>query len=882
MAESGIHWPELPPLGDFGDQSSARLREVLAEGSVALENRFLGGEAVTQLVQARAALVDHVLVHAWNGIMTDATDDLAFVAVGGYGRGELHPASDIDVMLLLPKGNKDKWRERLEKFVTFLWDIGLEVGHSVRTVKDCVSEAKQDVTVATNMMETRLLAGNQKLFQKMRQATSAKKIWAPKKFFEAKAQEQKNRHARYSDTSQNLEPSVKGSPGGLRDLQMIGWVLAREFGESNLEQLLDVGFLTPGEMDDVLQGRDFLWRIRFALHLITKRREDRLLFDHQVTISKTLGYVDQEGSLGVEQFMQDYYRTAKKVLRLNEMLLQLYQERLTGSKRSRTAQVDSEFYIKDGYLTAAPDAFFRDPSAILRIFVLIQRHAEVLKGVSATTLRALHDNLDLIDEEFRNNRKNQQLFLDILRAPAGVTHELRRMNRYGVLGRYIPAFNKIVGRMQYDLFHAYTVDAHTIFVVGNLRRFALTRFDHEFPRCSEIMQSLPKPELAYLSGIFHDIAKGRGGDHSILGIKDAHDFCDLHQMSTYDRDLVGWLVEHHLLLSLTAQKKDISDPDTIHDFANVVGDEVRLDYLYVLTVADVRGTNPKLWNAWKANLFEELYLQTKKAFQRGLENPVNREELAKDTRRAALARLEHHADETISELWNDFSDEYFLRHSAEEISWHTDILLRRKSRKIKTSDTLVGVQETPSRGGNAIFLYTPSSRNLFSRITQTLVQLNLTIVEAQINTTESGAGIDTFIVLEANQKPISDPRRFAEIRKRLSETANETTPPSNISKRVSRQLKAFDTPVQISCSDHEKRDLTIVDITAPDRPGLLGVVGSVFLNLKIDIHQAKITTVGERAEDVFFVTDQKGNRLTEETVKTLSQQLREKLRLPAP
>lgn len=881
MSTPKIHWQTLPALGLFDSSASATLRKVLADGAESLEQRFLDGEAVNQLVQARAQLVDHVLIHAWQGIMTDATDDLAFVAVGGYGRGELHPASDIDVMLLLPKGNQDQWRNRLEKFVTFLWDIGLEVGHSVRSVKDCVNEAKQDVTVATNMMETRLLAGDDALFDKMRHATSAKKIWPPKKFFEAKAQEQKSRHARYSDTSQNLEPSVKGSPGGLRDLQMIGWVLAREFGESNLEQLLDVGFLTPGELEDVLQGRDFLWRIRFALHLITQRREDRLLFDHQVTISKMLKYADREGSLGVEQFMQDYYRTAKKVLRLNEILLQLYQERLNNKKKTRSIQVDSAFFINNGYLTAEPGAFAQDPSAILRLFILIQKYDAELKGVSATTLRELHDNLDLIDQEFRHHRKNQQLFLAILRAPAGVTHELRRMNRYGVLGRYIPAFNKIVGRMQYDLFHAYTVDAHTLFVVGNLRRFALTRFDHEFPRCSEIMQSLPKPELAYLSGIFHDIAKGRGGDHSILGIQDAHDFCDLHQMSDYDRDLVGWLVEHHLLLSITAQKKDISDPDTIQEFAKIVGDEVRLDYLYVLTVADVRGTNPKLWNAWKANLFEELYLQTKKVLERGLENPFNREELTKDTRRAALGRLEHHSYETVSQLWSDFSEEYFLRHSAEEIAWHTDILLRRKSRKIKTTDTLVGVQETPSRGGNAIFLYTPSSRNLFARITQVLVQLNLTIVEAQINTTKSGAGIDTFIVLEANQKPINDPRRFAEIRKKLAETANETAPHSTINQRVSRQLKAFDTPVNINCSDHESGDLTIVDLTAPDRPGLLGVVGSVFLELGIDIHKAKITTVGERAEDVFFVTDHDGNQLSEETIERLRQQLGDKLRSPS-
>ncbi|MEM7283219.1 MAG: nucleotidyltransferase domain-containing protein, partial [Pseudomonadota bacterium] len=351
MTVEVAYWPELPSLGAFRDGCESQMRDVFHEGTKELERRFSKGEDVAHLVRARSQLVDHVLRFAWSGIMTDATDDLAFVAVGGYGRGELHPASDIDVMLLLPKGNKDRWRKKLERFVTFLWDVGLELGHSVRTIRDCVNEAKQDVTVATNLMETRLLAGDQKLFDKMRKVTSPKKIWPPKEFFAAKSKEQKNRHGRYADTAQNLEPSVKGSPGGLRDLQMIGWVLSRQFGPNNIEELLAKEFLTSTEWQDLIQGRNFLWRIRFALHLITKRREDRLLFDHQVTVAKMLDYEDTEGSLGVEQLMQDYYRTAKKVLRLNEMLLQLFQERLVLKQNAKAKSIDHEFHIKNGFLT---------------------------------------------------------------------------------------------------------------------------------------------------------------------------------------------------------------------------------------------------------------------------------------------------------------------------------------------------------------------------------------------------------------------------------------------------------------------------------------------------------------------------------------------------
>ncbi|MEO1204312.1 MAG: [protein-PII] uridylyltransferase, partial [Pseudomonadota bacterium] len=456
----------------------------------------------------------------------------------------------------------------------------------------------------------------------MQAATAPDRIWPSDTFFAEKRKEQIARHRRYDDTGYNLEPNVKGSPGGLRDIQMVGWVAKRHFGCKTLAELVDHKFLTPGQRDRLLDGQAFLWRVRFALHTLTGRREDRILFDHQITLAKMLGYEDATYTLAVEQMMQRYYRTVMDLSRLNEILLQLFEEAILMDPDAAPQPLNDRFQVKNGYLQTVDDRVFeRAPSALLEVFLLLQQHQKI-RGVSAYTVGLIKRNLHRIDDEFRQNPRNHRLFLSILRAPEGVTHELRRMNRYGVLGLYLPSFGRIVGRMQYDLFHAYTVDEHTLVVVSNLRRFALSRFDHEFPLCSRIMQSFDKPEISYLSGLFHDIAKGRGGDHSELGAVDAEAFCLEHGMDREDAATVAWLVRHHLALSTIAQKQDIGDPDVINEFAAFVGDQRHLDYLYVLTIADVRGTNPKLWNSWKASLFRGLYQATSRALGHGLEHPV--------------------------------------------------------------------------------------------------------------------------------------------------------------------------------------------------------------------------------------------------------------------
>ena len=629
----------------------------------------------------RARLVDTLLKTAWELHVGDYARDVALIAVGGYGRGELNLCSDIDIMILLPKSESTPWQANLERFLTFMWDIGLEVGHSVRTIDDCQRESAADVSVATTMIEARLLTGPEQLFEAMRRALAPERVWPTRDFFEAKVAEQTARHHRYHDTAYNLEPNVKSSPGGLRDIQTIGWVAKRHFNADSLDELVDHGFLTRSELRKLKTAQSFLWKIRFALHVLTNRREDRLLFDHQIKLAKMFGYEDATYTLAVEQFMQRYYRTAMDVSLLNEMLLQLFREAILSDANVAPVPVNPRFQIRNDYVEiTSEDVFDRYPSALLELFVVIEQHPEI-RGVRASTIRQLTRHLWLIDEEFRQHPRNHRLFFEILSAPVGVTHELRRMNLYGVLGRYIPAFGRVVGRMQYDLFHAYTVDAHTLFVVSNLRRFAMPKYDHEFPALSRIMQSLPKPELAYLAAIFHDIAKGRGGDHSELGSVDAEAFCLEQGLSRYDARLVAWLVRNHLILSVTAQKKDISDPKVLHEFAKLVGDQNHLDYLYVLTVADVRGTNPKLWNNWKSSLFSEFYERTKQALRRGLESPIDKDELIAETQTRAreLLTCRGRGRQRSSEVWQRLTDAYFLRHIPEEIAWHTQLLRERET-----------------------------------------------------------------------------------------------------------------------------------------------------------------------------------------------------------
>jgi [protein-PII] uridylyltransferase len=872
-----LHNLQQSLAGAGKEQNIAAFRNVLVEGDNRLKQRFLDDEPVERLVRDRARLVDALLKTAWKLHVGDYARDVALIAVGGYGRGELNLCSDIDIMILLPKSESTPWQANLEHFLTFMWDIGLEVGHSVRTIDDCQRESAADVSVATTMIEARLLTGPEQLFEAMRRALAPERVWPTRDFFEAKVAEQTARHHRYHDTAYNLEPNVKSSPGGLRDIQTIGWVAKRHFGADSLDELVDHGFLTRSELRKLKTAQSFLWKIRFALHVLTDRREDRLLFDHQIKLAKMFGYEDATYTLAVEQFMQRYYRTAMDVSLLNEMLLQLFREAILSDASVPPVPVNPRFRIRNDYVEiTSEDIFDRYPSALLELFVVIEQHPEI-RGVRASTIRQLTRHLWLIDEEFRQHPRNHRLFFEILRAPIGVTHELRRMNLYGVLGRYIPAFGRIVGRMQYDLFHAYTVDAHTLFVVSNLRRFAMPKYDHEFPALSRIMQSLPKQEIAYLAAIFHDIAKGRGGDHSELGSVDAEAFCLEQGLSRYDARLVAWLVRNHLVLSVTAQKKDISDPKVLHEFAKLVGDQTHLDYLYVLTVADVRGTNPKLWNNWKSSLFAEFYERTKQALRRGLESPIDQDELIAETQAHARELLTRagQPEDVVRQIWQRLTHAYFLRHPPDEIAWHTCLLADRES---EDASSLVSVQQQSGRGGTAISTYTPQTQHSFARTTALLDQLGLNIVDARITPTADGFSLDVYHVLEDTGAEITDPVRIRDIEQQLAAELSKPDDTSfTVTRRAPRQVRMFTTPTQITFVDDPVNQRTIIELIAGDRPGLLSQVAKIFMNECVEIYTSKIMTVGERAEDVFYVTGEKGSHLGTPARERLAARLTEAL-----
>jgi [protein-PII] uridylyltransferase len=866
-----LSWPLLERLpqriraeGGSAESFAAALRE----GQTDLRARFHAEEPVETLVHARARLLDVVLREVWRSRMAGHDAEWSLVAVGGYGRGELHPHSDVDLLILVPSAPDADGLAALERLVAFMWDIGLEVGHSVRTVAECAVESAADVGVMTSLIEARLLAGNAALLAAMRDALGPAHVWPVKAFFEAKVREQAERHLKANDTAYNLEPNVKTGPGGLRDIQTIAWVAKRHFGADTLDELAAKGFLAPSELRRLKGAQAFLWKVRFGLHVLTGRREDRLLFDHQVKLARAFGYEDASFTLAVEQLMQRYYRTVMDVSLLNELLLQLFREAIL-DEHAAPRPLNSRFQVRNDYLEAVSDDLFaRQPSALLELFVLLQQNPDI-RGVRASTIRAVGRHLWLIDEEFRQNPRNHRLFLEILRAPAGVTHELRRMNTYGVLGRYIPSFGRIVGRMQYDLFHAYTVDAHTLFVVSNLRRLAITRFDHELPNLSRIMQALPRQEVAYLAALFHDIAKGRGGDHSDLGAVDAEAFCLEQGLSRYDARLVAWLVRNHLQLSITAQKQDISDPAVINAFARKVGDETHLDYLYVLTAADVRGTNPRLWNSWKASLFHEFYERVKGALRRGLESPIDKDELLREIQAAGRGLLAGAgvpaAD--VEAVWTNLSEAYFLRSTPEEIAWQTRELARRHA---DPDEPVVAVQAESQRGTTSIMTFAPHRRHGFARSTAVLDQLGLTIVDARITPTQDGNSLDLYHVLEDDGSAINDPDRLDEIRDALlGSLRNLREPPPEVSRRAPRQVRLFDTPTRISVSADEPNQRSVLEVIAADRPGLLCDIGKVMMEERLELLTAKIMTVGERAEDIFFLTDRDAKPLDEATASRL-------------
>lgn len=819
-------------------------RQALLDGRARLKAAFALKPDAAKSLQAQCALVDDALKSIW--AHTGQSAELALIAVGGYGRGKLFPYSDVDVLILLPESADDAARSSVETLVGLLWDIGLEIGHSVRTLGECREEAKRDITVQTTLLESRLVTGNRRAYARFTKALAAD-MDVPY-FAEAKLLEQQQRHTRFNNTAYNLEPNIKESPGGLRDLQNILWISrAAGLGQSWLD-LTKQKILTREEARQLKQHESALAVLRVRLHYLTNRREDRLLFDYQSTLAAEYGLADTHARRASEQLMQQFYTTAKAVQLLNTIVLQNLRRRVFPLADTEPHELNERFRVNAELLEASHGLFQREPSAIFEAFLLLQDHPE-LKGFTVSTMRALWHARDRMDAAFRRDPVNRALFMEILRRPTGITHALRRMNQYGVLGRYLPAFGRIVGRMQHDLFHVYTVDEHILMVVRNLRRFAVPEMAHEYPLCSRLIAEFDRVEVLFLAGLFHDIAKGRGGDHSKLGMADAAKFCRAHGLSKEDTELVTWLVEQHLMMSATAQKQDLSDPDVIRAFADKVGTLRRLVALYLLTVADIRGTSPKVWNAWKGKLIEDLFRSTRRLLNPDAAPAVNTLQARQER---ALVKLRAYAipDEAARRFWDKLDDSYFLRHDEQDIVWHTRLL----NYRVNSPTPIVKARLSPIGEGLQVMIYAPDEKSLFARICGFFQSISFNIVEAKIYTTRHGYALDSFQIMDPARATSHYRDLISYIEHELeAQLKSRAELPEPSKGRLSRQMKYVPITPEVDIRPDEKGAFYYLNVVAGDRPGLLYRIARVLDNYGVNLYTAKVNTLGERAEDTFLV-----------------------------
>ncbi len=856
-------------------KSVQHFKQTIKQHNTYLASAFSPDLDIKSFLLSKSRFIDGLLATLWNNFITQSKDNFALIAVGGYGREEMFPYSDIDILILFDDNCTEQDKQQLTNLCTFLWDTGQKFGMSVRSTTECIQAARDDQTIMTNLMEARFLQGNQNLATDLNNKITEDQLWSSQDFYHEKLTEQEKRYEKFHTTAYNLEPNIKESPGGLRDLQIISWVYKHHYNIETLRELTQYDFLEQAEYDELFAAQELLWKIRFALHLQAGRCEDRLLFDQQRELAIRFGFTEQKNNAGIEQFMQHYFKTVMQLERLHETLLQLFDEHcLPHPEKAYQPQVINEkFDSIAGYIAAkSANVFNTHPRALLEIF-LLQQKTPSIKGIRATTIRLIRANLYRIDDNFRQDPLARQLFIDILCQPHTINRVLRLMNRYGVLAAYLPSFNNIVARMQYDLFHIYTVDEHTLFVIRNLRRFALEKHNDELPFCNGIFLLIPKPHILYIAGLFHDIAKGKKGDHSQLGMTIAQSFCEDHKISAHDTKLICWLVKNHLLMSTTAQRKDISDPEIIHEFAAQVKKSEYLNYLYLLTVADIRATNPALWTSWKDSLLKELYSATLNALRRGLENPIKQQETIDETQQEAHKELikKGYPAHVIEKYWQHTSPEYFLRYYVDEIVWQTIAINFCEEQSLP----LVLLRPQNQRGSAEIFIYAHDQQEgfIFSRSTAAIDNLGLTILDARIITTQNHYTLNSFQVLEQSGQPINDLQRELHIcsivKKQLSQQA--TIQQKNYTQQ-SRQAECF--PIRSKTFFHQdQNDYSTLELITTDYPGLLSDIGQLFRKHNFNLISAKITTIGSRAEDMFFLTTHDNFPIPSEQQQLFTQEL---------
>ncbi|QPF74497.1 [protein-PII] uridylyltransferase [Roseateles sp. DAIF2] len=830
----------------------AELRRRFKQDKQALIAGFLAQRATVtaaqRLMRALARQVDQTLLALWAqaGLPAEAS----LLAVGGFGRGELFPYSDVDVLLLLPDGLEahcpGPLKSAIEAFITACWDVGLEIGSSVRTLEECVTEAAGDVTVQTSMLEARLLTGAKPLFKRFEQRLMG--AMDARAFLRAKRLEAQQRHVKYDDTPYALEPNCKESPGGLRDLQVLIWIARAANLGKTWRALAQRGLITPFESRQLQRNEGLLALIRCRLHAVAGRREDRLVFDLQTAVAQSFGYASTAGQRASELLMRRYYWAAKAVSQLNQILMLNLEEQIQGSQNAPMRVINERFLDRAGMLEVASDDLYeREPHAILETFLVYQQTPGI-KGLSARTLRALYNARELMNGAFRRDPANRAMFMQILQQPEGQTHAFRLMNQTSVLGRYLWVFRRIVGQMQHDLFHVYTVDQHILMVLRNVRRFFIPEHAHEYPFCSQLAAQFDKPHLLYIAALFHDVAKGRGGDHSELGATEARRFSREHGLTRPEADLVVFLVEQHLTLSRVAQKEDLSDPEVIAAFAKKMGDARRLTALYLLTVADIRGTSPKVWNAWKGKLLEDLYRLALRALGGAKPNLDADIEARKQEARQILA-LHAMLPDTETPLWATLELSYFARHEAGDLAWHARSLWRH----VQSTAPIVRARPSPVGEGLQVLVYAPDRQDLFARICGYFDGAGFNILDAKVHTTRSGYALDTFQVISPDQD-LNHRDLVSLVESKLTQAlASEGPLPEPRRGRLSRRVKSFPFTPRIALRPDERAQRWLLSISTSDRAGLLYAIARVLARHGINLQLAKISTLGERVEDTFLV-----------------------------
>lgn len=829
---------------------------------------------VNQLIANRSRFYDQLLCKLWQQFGLDQ-QPLALIAVGGYGREEMFPLSDLDILILSETALEPPLEEQIAQLIQFLWDCRFEVGHSVRTVEQCLAEGKHDISIATNLLEARFLTGQITLFSELETAVHAADFWSVEAFFHGKMQEKEQRYQRYNNTGYNLEPDIKYNPGGLRDLHLLYWIALRHVGAKNLQDILDSGFIYPEEHRILNAAQHFLFKLRFALHLVIKRYDNRLLFDRQLKVSEILGYQtpDQQmrGNQAVEEMMKMFFRAAHEIRELTELLLQHYQEHFINRCDDCVAQpLDENFELKNNSIQLrCADCFILQPDTILDLFYHLT--AQPQAAIHSTTLRRLRLALLQNSSYLIDYPLARQKFIRLLQQPQAIARALVPMHQHGVLNAYCEEWNNISGLMQFDLFHAYTVDEHTIRVLLKLESFLDPQNREQHPLCVELFPQLVNRSLLYVTALFHDIAKGRGGDHAELGAIDVYDFAQKHGFSESEAETMAWLVLNHLKMSVTAQRRDIYDPQVVLEFANSVKDQIRLDYLSCLTVADISATNGTLWNSWKRSLIKTLYQFTTQQLQQGSDYLLDVSDQILQHRLRALALLQPLLqDETlklraVNDFWQRCPQDYFLRNNPQQLAWHAELVCP------APNETIVKSSNRFSQGGTELFVYCPDQPHLFNKVVRAIEAKNLSIHDAQILTSNDGYALDSFIISETSGLLAKFDRRRSLEESVLNALQSDYKPA--LRHKINNKLQHFHVPTEVRFINTHKTDQTELEIFVLDKPGLLAMISNVFSELGLNLLNAKITTVGERAEDFFILVNRENHALSESERAQLQQAL---------